>query len=116
MFVVKKDEVDDAIVSVGSMLGGSFLPLLYAALGTWAFILRDLYAQMVERSFDPRRTGEFVVRLFLGMLSGITLQWGFVKDGNTIPGGITPPVRAFLGGYSVDRLFTAVDRLVAALT
>src|SRR5713226_2579402 len=116
MLFVKRDEVADAIVSVGSMLGGFFLPLLYGALGTCAFILRDLYAQMVERSFDPRRTGEFVVRLFLGMLSGITLQWVFVKDGNTIPGGITPAVLAFLGGYSVELLFTAVDRLVAAVT
>jgi hypothetical protein len=116
MLFVKKDEVADAIVSVGSMLGGFFLPLLYGALGTCAFILRDLYAQMVERSFDPRRTGEFVVRLFLGMLSGITLQWIFVKDGNTIPGGITPAVLAFLGGYSVELLFTAVDRLLAAVT
>lgn len=71
---------------------------------------------MIDRSFDPRRSGEFIVRIFLGMLSGITLQWLFVKDGSAVPGGITPAVLAFLGGYSVELLFSGVDGLLALVT
>jgi hypothetical protein len=109
-------ELRNVIVPVANMIGGFFLPLMYGALGTCAYILRTIYAQMVSRSYDARRSGEFVVRIFLGMLSGITLQWLLVRDGSTVPGGLTPAVLAFLGGYSVELLFTAMDRLLAAVT
>jgi len=39
--------------------------VLYGALGTCAFVLRSLYREMVDRTFDGRRTGEFMVRIFL---------------------------------------------------
>jgi len=109
-------ELRNVIVPIANMIGGFFLPLMYGALGTCAYILRTIYAQMVRRSYDARRGGEFIVRIFLGMLSGITLQWLLVRDGSTVPGGITPAVLAFLGGYSVELLFTAIDRLLSAVT
>jgi hypothetical protein len=112
----KWNELRNVIVPVGTIIGGYLLPVLYGALGTCAFILRTTYAQMVERSFDGRRTGEFVVRIFLGTLSGITLQWILVRDGHAIPGGITPAVLAFLGGYSVELLFTAMDRVLSTVS
>ena len=65
---------------------------------------------------DGRRTGEFTVRIFLGMLSGLTLQWLVVRADGTIAGGVTPAVLAFLGGYSVEMLFAAMDRLVHLVT
>jgi len=114
--VVDWAELRNVIVPIATMMGGFFLPVLYGALGTLAYILRAIYGQMVERSFDPRQTGEFIVRIFLGMLCGITLQWIFVREGGAIPGGITPAVLAFIGGYSVELLFTAIDRLLAAVT
>jgi len=94
------------------ILGSFLLPLLYGALGTCAFVMRSLFREMVDRTFDGRRTGEFTVRIFLGMLSGITMQWLVTKSDGTIGGGVTPAVLAFLGGYSVEMLFTAIDRLV----
>lgn len=109
-------ELRNLILPIASMIGGFFLPVLYGALGTLAYILRAIYAQMVQRTFDLRQTGDFIVRIFLGMLSGITLQWIFVRDGGSMPGGITPAVLAFVGGYSVELLFTAMDRLLAAVT
>ncbi len=109
-------ELRNVILPIASLIGGFLLPVLYGALGTLAYILRTIYAQMVERSFDPRQTADFIVRIFLGMLSGITLQWIFVRDGGSIPGGITPAVLAFVGGYSVELLFTAMDRLLTAVT
>lgn len=109
-------ELRNVIFPIATILGGFILPVLYGALGTLAYILREIYTQMVQRSFDPRQTGEFIVRIFLGMLSGITLQWIFVRDSGAVPGGVTPVVLAFLGGYSVELLFTAMDRLLTAVT
>ena len=94
------------------ILGSFLLPLLYGALGTCAFVLRSLFREMVDRTFDGRRTGEFTVRIFLGMLSGITMQWLVARSDGTVASGVTPAVLAFLGGYSVEMLFTAMDRLV----
>lgn len=94
------------------VLGSFLLPLLYGALGTCAFVMRSLFREMVDRTFDRRRTGEFTVRIFLGMLSGITMQWLVARSDGTVAVGMTPAVLAFLGGYSVEMLFTAMDRLV----
>ena len=108
-------DLRNAIRPIGTFLGGFLLPLLYGFLGTLLFILRAIYVKMLERSFDPSRTGEIPVRILLGTLSGMILQWVYVGEGKQIPGGVTPAVLAFLGGYSVELLFTALDRLIAAI-
>ncbi len=48
--------------------------------------------------------------------SGLTLQWLVGRSDGTIAGGVTPAVLAFIGGYSVEMLFTAIDRLVLMVT
>jgi hypothetical protein len=108
-------ELRNVIVPVATLMAVFVLPVLYGALGTCAFVLRTVYAEMVERSFDGRRTGEFMVRIFLGMLSGVSLQWLLVREGQTIPGGVTPAVLAFLGGYGVELLFAAIDRILSTV-
>ncbi len=112
---VRWSELRNIIAPVANLIGGFLLPPVYGALGTCTYILRSIHSQMISRSYDPRRSGEFMVRIFLGMLSGMTLQWLFVREGAAVAGGITPAVLAFLGGYSVEVLFTALDRLLAAL-
>jgi hypothetical protein len=110
--LVNWSELRNVIVPVATTVGVLVLPVLYGALGTVAFVLRTVYGEMVQRSFDARRTGEFMVRIFLGMLSGVSLQWLLVREGQPVPGGITPAVLAFLGGYSVELLFAAIDRVL----
>jgi hypothetical protein len=112
---VNWNELRNVIVPVAMIMAVLVLPVLYGALGTCAFVLRTVYAEMVERSFDGRRTGEFMVRIFLGMLSGVSLQWLLVRDGQAIPGGVTPAVLAFLGGYGVELLFAAIDRILSTV-
>ena len=110
--VVNWSELRNVIVPVATIEAVLVLPVLYGALGTVTFVLRTVYGEMIQRSFDARRTGEFVVRIFLGMLSGVTLPLLVVRDGQGIPGGVTPAVLAFLGGYSVELLFAAIDRVL----
>lgn len=107
-------DLTNMLSPLGTMMGGFLLPILYGALGTCAYILRTIYSKMVERSYDPSRLPELVARIFLGTLSGVALQWLFVGDGKQIPGGVTPAVLAFLGGYSVELLFAAIDRVLSA--
>ena len=110
--VVNWSELRNVIVPVATIEAVLVLPVLYGALGTVTFVLRTVYGEMIQRSFDARRTGEFVVRIFLGMLSGVSLPWLMMRDGQSIPGGVTPAVLAFLGGYSVELLFAAIDRVL----
>jgi hypothetical protein len=112
---VNWNELRNVITPVATLMAVLILPVLYGSLGTCAFVLRTVYAEMVERSFDGRRTGEFMVRIFLGMLSGVSLQWLLVREGQTIPGGVTPAVLAFLGGYGVELLFAAIDRILSTV-
>jgi hypothetical protein len=113
--LVNWNELRNVITPVATIVAVLVLPVLYGALGTCAFVLRTVYAEMVERSFDGRRTGEFMVRIFLGMLSGVSLQWLLVREGQAIPGGVTPAVLAFLGGYGVELLFAAIDRILSTV-
>ena len=112
---VNWNELRNVITPVATIMAVLGLPVLYGALGTCAFVLRTVYAEMVDRSFDARRTGEFMVRIFLGMLSGVSLQWLLVREGQPIPGGVTPAVLAFLGGYGVELLFAAIDRILSTV-
>ena len=116
MLFVKREYGPYIAGPLGIVFGSFLLPVLYGALGTCAFVLRSLFREMVDRTFDGRRTGEFTVRIFLGMLSGLSLQWLVVRADGTVAGGMTPAVLAFLGGYSVEMLFTAMDRLVQLVT
>jgi len=115
MLFLGREKLRYVSMPLGNIVGGFLLPMLYGALGTCAFVLRSLFREMVDRTFDGRRAGEFKVRIFLGTLSGLSLQWLVVRSDGTVAGGITPAVLAFLGGYSVEMLFTAIDRLVHAV-
>jgi hypothetical protein len=109
------NELRNVITPVATIVAVLILPVLYGALGTCAFVLRTVYSEMIDRSFDGRRTGEFMVRIFLGMLSGVSLQWLLVREGQVVPGGVTPAVLAFLGGYGVELLFAAIDRILSTV-
>ena len=56
------------------------------------------------------------VLISIGMLSGVALQWIFSGSGKPVPGGFTPAVLAFAGGYSVEVIFTLFDRIIKIVT
>jgi len=101
------------IAPITNVLSGFVMPILFGGLGTCAYILRTIYAQMVRHSFEPHRVGEYMVRIFLGTMSGVALQWLMVGDATQIA-GIKPAGIAFVAGYSVELLFSAIDRALTA--
>jgi hypothetical protein len=102
--------------TVAATLGGFMLPLRYGALGACAFLLRRVVQTLHDRSFMRKRSSDYGVRFYLGTLSGVAVQWVFVGNGKEIPGGFTPAVLAFAGGYSVDMIFAVFDRVIRTVT
>ena len=97
-------------------LSSYILPLLYGLLGACAHILRTLTKQIQRVTFSADSLVAFRLRWPLGMLAGISVGWFFGPE--TLPAGLSalqPLALAFLAGYSVELLFTAMDKLVGVL-
>ena len=102
-----------ALKSMSSFL----LPLLYGLLGAYAYILRTLMHDIRAVTFTEASAVRFRLRWPLGMLSGIAIGWFF--DEESLPSGLSdlkPLALAFLAGYSVEMLFTGLDKIIAAFS
>ena len=93
------------------------LPLLYGLLGACVFTLRTLADKIRARSYSESSNIDFRIRLCLGTLGGLVSAW-FLLPGNpeSISGSISPFALAFLAGYSIELVFTAMDRIIGAFT
>lgn len=85
------------------------LPVLYAVLGSLAFILRDLSEQSISKTFHPTH-GRFInrVRLVIAVIIGtvIGLFDNLWKDSVI---SASPLAIAFIGGYAANTFFTFLD-------
>ncbi len=108
------------------------LPLLYGLLGACAYILRDLTNAIASVTFSKSSMINYSLRLIMGPLVGIavglflgTPTANFTGDSTLIDNplsAVAPPTvpslgamaLAFLAGYSVEVLFSALDSLVGA--
>ncbi len=94
-------------------LDTTLMPFLYGAFGASVFMLRQAETQLRERTFDPRRLPEFRNRLVLGTLSGGVIVLLYSSGGIAETDiKITEAALGFIGGYSIDLLFTLLDRIV----
>ena len=90
------------------------LPILYGALGATAYLLRVLIPHITDRTFNKKQAGSISVRICLGMLSGVAIQWFFAggQQAQLFERSLSTSALAFLAGYSVDLLFNVMDRFV----
>jgi hypothetical protein len=92
------------------------LPLLYGWLGAMAFVLRSLIAAVKYRTFRPQLNVEYRLRVYLGLLAGLVIGWFMRSKSNSGQLGVadlTPAAVSFLAGYSVEILFSTMDRIVS---
>lgn len=89
---------------------GWLLPFLYGLLGACVYVMRrllfDTKAAVVENVV-------IVLRLALGALAGVAIGWFAVPNGGTaalVSVSSLPYALAFLAGFSIDILFTLLDR------
>ena len=89
------------------------LPVLYALLGTCAFLLRCFSQQMSSRTFVPSRSDSprFLIAAIGGAVVGFFHRFALGQDTS-----ISPFAIAFLVGYAVDIFFSFLDGLVQAFT
>ncbi len=100
-----------------SLILQSIEPFAYGAIGALAYLLRSAHVYIYERSFDTRRTPEYTNRILLGMISGGAIKL-FVTQVATDGGEVielSGAALAFIAGYNSDFLFSAIERVIAAI-
>jgi hypothetical protein len=100
--------VDDMSVIYGAITV-CVLPVLYALLGTCAYLLRNFEQQMASRTFIPSRanSARFLIAVIGGAVVGLFDNFT-IGQGASIP----PLAIAFLVGYGVEVFFTFLDSLL----
>jgi hypothetical protein len=99
------------------------LPLLYGALGAMVFVVRTLSVQARERLFRKEAVVSLVLRVFLGMISGLAIGWFWSNDPQGATNGgplsvttLSPFALAFVAGYGVELFFALLDKIVSTFT
>ncbi len=103
-------------VSILTVIIKLSLPFAYGALGACAFLLRRCHLTIHKRTFDPLRQSEFLNRILLGIVSGSAA--GLLLGENitgVVEAEIGQAALAFIAGYNTDFLFTAIERIMAAV-
>lgn len=98
---------DFALIAIGKYV----LPLLYGLLGAFAFVMRRLSEEIKKLQFIEELKINYNLRIHLGALSGLAIGWFLVPEQISLS-ALSPLALAFLAGYSVELLFTIMDRLV----
>jgi hypothetical protein len=107
----------EASLVILDVLQRYILALLYGLLGASAYILRTLAAEIRARTYSEASNIVFRIRLYLGTLGGMVVAWFLTPEAaDGLFRTLSPFALAFLAGYSVELLFAAMDRLIAAFT
>ena len=87
------------------------LPILYALLGTCAYLLRSFEDQMTTRTFTPSvaNSARFVIAAIGGTVIGLF-------SGFTSQASASPLAMAFLVGYGVEIFFSFLENLIKSFT
>jgi hypothetical protein len=89
------------------------LPVLYALLGTCAYLLRSFEEQIRTRTFIPSEVN--VARFLIAGIGGAVV--GLFNNFNITQGASIPPLAiAFLVGYAVDVFFAFLEGLLQTFT
>jgi hypothetical protein len=106
------DVVDDVSVFYGA-ISSSILPVLYALLGTCAYLLRCFSQEMSSRTFVPSHSNSARF-LIAGIVGGVV---GLFNNFTISSGASIPPLAiAFVVGYAVDVFFSFLEGLIQVFT
>jgi hypothetical protein len=104
--------LDDVSFFYGAM-STCVLPVLYALLGTCAYLIRNFEQQMASRTFIPSRANS--ARFLIAAIGGAVV--GLFNNFTITQGASIPPLAfAFLVGYAVDVFFSFLEGLLQTFT
>lgn len=94
-------------------LNTCILPVLYALLGTCAYLLRNFESQMSNHTFipSPANSARFLIAAIGGAVVGLFNNFTVTPEAS-----IPPLALAFLVGYAVDVFFAFLEGLLKAFT
>ncbi|MDW6001870.1 hypothetical protein [Vibrio mangrovi] len=102
-----------AAQSVLQMLQNYILPLMYGLLGAFIFVLRSLLQQVRTLTYTASREIGYRLRLTLGCLAGLITGWLLKPEMGAMT--LSPMALAFIAGYSIEVLFSALDRAIDSI-
>ena len=104
--------IDDVSFYYGA-ISTCVLPVLYALLGTCAYLLRNFEQQMALRTFTPSvaNSARFLIAAIGGAVVGLFNNFNISQSAS-----IPPLAIAFLVGYAVDVFFAFLEGLLQAFT
>ncbi|MCS7020016.1 MAG: hypothetical protein RMJ87_13080 [Cytophagales bacterium] len=97
------------------------LPLLYGMMGACAYVLRELSKEVQNMTYSSDDSVNYNLRIQLGALSGLIVGWFLTPVGGTADSLFSvyilgPFALSFLAGYSIELVFSAMDRFIAAFS
>lgn len=93
------------------------LPMLYGYLGAALFVLRSLATDAKDHTYDLERHVVYNLRLYMGTLCGLVIAWFMPEPGDAgVIKSLTPYTFSVLGGYSVDVVFSLMDKMISSIT
>ncbi len=95
------------------IIGAYILPLFYGLLGAYAYVLRVLSEEIKNITYSQDSDIKYILRINLGALAGLGVGLFFTPDSEHLIALNLPPLTlAFIAGYSIEFLFSAVDKYV----
>ena len=112
-------QTEQESTALETVLGNYVMPILYALLGSLAFVLRRYYDRLATHLLSPRDRKANSIRLLLGMLIGGCIGLVYSGSGAAQTTGIlgmavtlSTSAIAFLAGYGVDGVFKSLDSII----
>jgi hypothetical protein len=96
-----------------ALVGGSLLPLLFGFLGAAVYLLRSGLDVVIGTTSPRNIVLTAILRIGLGGVAGLAIGW-FQTDAAKLT--TAPFALAFLAGFSIELLFSLLDRIIAAIS
>jgi hypothetical protein len=115
----EQKKTEEWATAAETVLGNYIMPILYASLGSLAFVLRRYYDRLAASLLSPRDRRSNYIRLLLGTLIGGCI--GLVYSGSDVAQTtgtlglavtLSTSSLAFLAGYGVEGVFKALDAVI----
>ncbi|MCB1156371.1 MAG: hypothetical protein H7A25_21310 [Leptospiraceae bacterium] len=93
------------------------LPIFYGLLGSCTYILRVIASEIDKQIYVREHDIQYALRILLGTFAGFVIGWFISSDAEMqvgfSPAKLSPFAIAFVAGYSVELLFTLLDKIVS---
>ncbi len=103
-------------IYVTQLLEDHILPLLFGCLGAFTLVMRSIHNEFQNSTFRMSICLDYNLRIFLGGVTGISSGLFFGDSGSVDKANFSPMLIAFIVGYNIEILFSAMDNMANKLS